>query len=367
MRNVMMLHSIGMQSRGLPYSFLSMPAEHFEQLCKYIDGKRIVTKFLKQWSQGDKALYITFDDGYLDNWTIAAPIAAKYGVKLTIFVNPEFVSEDQQVRPQYDGSNLVEITRISHGYLNWLELKTMVDRGMVDIQSHSMTHTRYSTSGTVIDLMDANNEKKYPWLAWNLNTLGKATYLDRSICDGQTVLPVFQYGRALGVRKYNHNDDVLMEIYTYCSAISNKMSIADRVKSINDYIYRNKLFGTIESDSEMHSRYWYELSESKRVLEHRLNIPITIIAWPGGAYNEYSIRVSREVGYTASTVSSRGDADPLAWNDYVRIPRFGVSSLLHTRKKQMYHKKMPETIVVRHLFDHRTMRSFWFSLLKRIL
>jgi len=86
--NVIMFHSVGMQNSNIVHSFLSFPVTHFEYLCKYIAAKNIKTSFLDEWHYNrinnirDKNLYLTFDDGFLDNWVYVFPIAKKYNIKL---------------------------------------------------------------------------------------------------------------------------------------------------------------------------------------------------------------------------------------------------------------------------------------------
>ncbi|MBR1420745.1 MAG: polysaccharide deacetylase family protein [Selenomonadaceae bacterium] len=70
----------------------------------------------------EKSVFITFDDGYLDNYTNAFPILKAYGMKATVFVVPGFTSQVA-------------------GYMTWDQLREMEQNG-VKIQSHTMTHQK---------------------------------------------------------------------------------------------------------------------------------------------------------------------------------------------------------------------------------
>ena len=70
-------------------------------------------------------------------------------------------------------------------------------------------------------------------------------------------------------------------------------------------LLRNISIGRYETENESNERYWYELKTSKDILEKKLNKNISIICWPGGQYNDESLKVSEEAGYLASTISSR--------------------------------------------------------------
>lgn len=66
-----------------------------------------------------KAVMLTFDDGYLDNYQVAAPILEKYGFPATFFIITEKVGTPE--------------------YMDW-EQVTDLDRRQMDIGSHTATH-----------------------------------------------------------------------------------------------------------------------------------------------------------------------------------------------------------------------------------
>jgi peptidoglycan/xylan/chitin deacetylase (PgdA/CDA1 family) len=67
----------------------------------------------------DQGVVITFDDGWLDNYTNALPVLAETGVKATLFVVTGFVGRK--------------------GYLDWQQLAEMQGEGM-SVQSHTHGH-----------------------------------------------------------------------------------------------------------------------------------------------------------------------------------------------------------------------------------
>ncbi|MBQ9097208.1 MAG: polysaccharide deacetylase family protein [Clostridia bacterium] len=73
----------------------------------------------------EKSVIITFDDGYLSNYTVAFPILRKYGAYGTVFVVTSRVGS-------YD-------TQYPH--FTWKQAKEMVDSGIMSIYSHTVSHT----------------------------------------------------------------------------------------------------------------------------------------------------------------------------------------------------------------------------------
>ena len=69
-----------------------------------------------------KPVLITFDDGYIDNYTNAFPILKKYNLRATIFIIPAFTS-------------------VYPNYMTWEQLKEMEANG-ITIESHTLTHPK---------------------------------------------------------------------------------------------------------------------------------------------------------------------------------------------------------------------------------
>ena len=153
---VLMYHSVGIQNSKWIWNFLTIPYQIFEDHLRMLIKRRFNTIDLVQLydyvSSGksihNNSVVLTFDDGYLDNWVYAYPLLKKYGFKGTIFVNPEFVDPTQEDRPNLEdvwAGRAKEAELTPSGFLSWREMREMEKTGVMDIQSHAMTHTWYFT------------------------------------------------------------------------------------------------------------------------------------------------------------------------------------------------------------------------------
>lgn len=335
--NVIMFHSVGNESGEWYRNWLSVSLNHFDIFCKYLAKKKYQTGFLEDWYKAqnnqsvdsNKQIILTFDDGYLDNWVYVYPILKKYSLKGTIFINPEFVDPSNNVRFNIEdvwSGNISKNELSTLGFLNWPEIKAMDESGVIDIQSHSMSHNFYFHSNKINDIY--TGQQKYDWIAWFLKPDRKPYYITE---DQKNYVPygfpVFEFGRALGLKRY-FPDDRLIKYAT--SLFNDKSGIKDQSKTISNLNNRLTEYpGRFETDDEMESRYRYEIFESKRILEERLNKKVEYLCWPGGGYNQLSIKLSMDAGYKASTVASSDkyeNKDKLG--KYKRIIRFGLGSFM---------------------------------------
>ena len=110
---------------------LSVKPEDFERQMKYltehnfhsITPQELYAALVDGAELPENPVLITFDDGYMGNYTNAYPILKKYGLKATIFVITGFLDRAQP------------------GYFTWGQAAEMEASGLINIESHTVTHT----------------------------------------------------------------------------------------------------------------------------------------------------------------------------------------------------------------------------------
>jgi peptidoglycan/xylan/chitin deacetylase (PgdA/CDA1 family) len=324
-----MFHSIADTSSKLPYAHLSTPVKAFTRIVTYLyraGFNTITLNDLYGYLSSAKPLpsapiVLTFDDGYLDNWVNAFPILAKYRMKATMFVVPEFVDPRAQVRPTIHDvweKNARAENLQNAGFLSWDEMKVMEDSGLVDIQSHSLTHTCTFQGPDIIDFHHPGD--RYPWLSWNTRPERKYQWgtenQEEFVGFGA---PVYTYGRALAGPQYFPDDSLAKALQEYVKenggrSFFNSSGWKDRLSRVaSAYSKHNRLNDRYETRTEYEERVRGELGRSKEMIESALGKTVNFLCWPGGAVNETAQRIALEVGYLSTTKGSSKNtwgADP---------------------------------------------------------
>ena len=162
------------------------PADFDSQL-KYLTENGYEFQFAEDWHiSNHPAVIITFDDGYVDNYTTMFPILKKYGAKATIFLISDFIGTD--------------------GYLTVEQIKEMSSSGLVSFQSHTVHH---------VDLSYQDEATLRTEFSESINKIESLT--------GKTV-------RALAFPAGSYNDLVLSVVpdyFDYCYTTKSPNSVTD--------------------------------------------------------------------------------------------------------------------------------------------
>ncbi|MEQ1807969.1 MAG: polysaccharide deacetylase family protein [Burkholderiaceae bacterium] len=199
---------------------------------------------------------VTFDDGFLDNYSVAYPILRKHGVPATFFITTDFVEHNQPI--------WFEIVAFA-----FLSLPVASIRHALCPQaapSHAVREVRLRELGQVMQKL-----KQVP----DAERTAFVAHLMSLVDTGALNAAWSRYGGAMNWQQLaevaRHNIDI--GSHTVSHPILSKTQ------------------GQIMID---------ELCESKRTLEQKVGKPVDLLAYPVGGRSHFSpevIRVARDVGY----------------------------------------------------------------------
>ncbi|MFA7156728.1 MAG: polysaccharide deacetylase family protein [Bacilli bacterium] len=319
-----MFHSVGLDCHNWPYPHISENYFSFYKKMRAIAQAKYKMLSFEDASKIyclKKSVCLTFDDGYLDNWSFIFPLLKKYNLKATIFVNPDFVDPRDIVRPQYnpDLLNYKNYCSLQQyiGFLSWSEMKLMEQSNLVDIQSHGMTHTWYFSGPEIVDFWHPGSATEHDgpvWMLWNKFPEKKPFYLMNALNYERKIpygTPIYEHRKSLESKKFEPNEPELEAMIlryvqdhgreVFFKTEGWRIVLTDIVK-----MYRKRLggrtLGHFETDNDYKSRVIYELVASKEIIEHNLNKTVDAICWPGGGVSEEVLRIAKKVGYKYFTL-----------------------------------------------------------------
>jgi peptidoglycan/xylan/chitin deacetylase (PgdA/CDA1 family) len=264
------------------------------ELYDYMAGRR---------SLPERAIVLTLDDGYLDNWTYVVPLLRRYGFSATVLVTPEFVDPADVLRPTLEdvwAGRMKEADLEVRGFMSWRELAAASADDTLSVQSHALTHTWYPTGPEIVDFHHPGDE--YYWLDWNAAPNDKPYYLKNLRRTGVAWgTPVYAHVKSLQAVVYRP-DPGEAEYVAARAAEAGGEAFFERAdwrdvleRAVADYRSRHGVRGETESATERRARFERELVESKRVIESRLDKPVRHFVWPGGGYCDESLALALSV------------------------------------------------------------------------
>ncbi len=119
----LLYHLVSDETYG-DYTYLFVREDDFEKQLIEIKNRGFETYFADepQKADGKPGVVLTFDDGYVDNYTTVFPLLKKYHMKATIFVITDMIGAD--------------------GHLTAEQMREMSESGLVRFGSHTVSHRK---------------------------------------------------------------------------------------------------------------------------------------------------------------------------------------------------------------------------------
>ena len=301
------------------FVFHSVEPVRFEKQLRYLadngyntidtDGLNEILRNGKKKST--KTVALTFDDATGSFWAVAFPLLKKYGFCAILFAIPGLVPTNNQVFPNLentwtDNCPLETITsreRIQP-LCTWSELLTIHQSGFIDVQSHSLTHSRINISSKVVDFI---NPEFDTYFYENINIPvsrdnPSSERPQRSIRYGQ---PIFQSASRLsGYRRYLEDVSIGDRLVNYVaengleSFYSRSSWRRELERKYRNLVSRTGMIDEYENPQETQNAIRTELIKSKQTLESRLPGKIVRhLCYPWFQGSLLSDKIAEECGY----------------------------------------------------------------------
>jgi peptidoglycan/xylan/chitin deacetylase (PgdA/CDA1 family) len=306
-----MYHSIGRVLPDWHWSVLTVPWSTFEDHLRALARRGYRSVDLGEVHDhvsGRKPLAgpcvaLTFDDGYVDNWTFAAPLLARYGLRATVCVTPEFVDPRAIVRPTLEdawaGRARAEDLE-TRGFMSWDELARASESGVLTVESHAATHTWYPIGPEVVDFHRPGDG--HYWLDWNAYPEAKPFYLgDPFASRVPWGAPVYRHAKSLECVRFFPDEGEATHLQAVVADGGGEGFFTRPnwrqalVRALDAYRARRGQRGRMERPEERRARLRAELVGAKETIETRLSRRVSHLFWPGGGYDAEALTMALEV------------------------------------------------------------------------
>ena len=260
--NVLIYHRVGdygINSRGL-----SVQQSLFEKQLVYLKENYRVVRADEEWSNiKEKAIALTFDDGYYDFYSMVLPLLEKYEIPGTVFISTGNINSNKE----FWGDELERL--VCSNDLNQKQLDTyFVLRKQLKAMDHESRRRRLDELAATMGGDNKPRKTHRTMTSEEIRECSKSPFV------------------TIGAHTVNHT--------------------------------------CLSSESAEQQRY--EMETSKRTLEEITGEKVDVFAYPYGECEDFSpttIKIAREVGFKRVFAAYRGLAN--SFTEFGRIPRNDIS------------------------------------------
>ncbi len=329
-----MFHTVGNPNPNWKWSFLTTPWQQFEGMLKNFKRLGYRTVLLDEYKElilsgkilKEKAVALTFDDGYLDNWTHLAPLLEQYDACGTVFMSGDFIGPDTTPRPQWQGDD--KNHPFCDGFLNIGELRALDASQVLDVQAHAMTHTWYPSGPKIVDFRHPGDD--YHWMNWNADPSNKWKYNQPPENPDYWGEPVYEHQKAMSNPRYFPDENIAKALREHVAKegkdFFTRPNWKEVLETLANELQKEYNQGYFESNDAFQLRVDYELGEISRILSTQLQKQVPWLCWPGGGYCDMTFTTASKY-YTGTTIASaKADSIPQGIDNFgcFRFRRFGA-------------------------------------------
>ena len=240
-----------------------IPASVFERQMRFLRRhfEPVKSSQIQQFENDAPRFAVTLDDGYEDNYRVAAPILKKLGIPATFFVVSEFVGTDRL----FWWEQVAELMRAS-------------DRPQIDLRAAAPALCRDDSSDNAYSLRSfSERENAYEQVCGRIRR-GRHADIDSHLAQLAThfAAPLRTQGRRYALMDWDQLRDLIGQGFEIGGHTASHCNL-------------------VGADEAMLRR---ELLDSLDVLESRLNTPVESFAYPYGLFESSSRPVAERLAAT---------------------------------------------------------------------
>ena len=231
---------------------------------------------------------ITFDDGYIDNYSLAFPLLKSYNLPAIFFIPTQAI--DERVLGWWD-------------IISYLIKKSPKEEIIIDSRKFQLL----------------NHDQKEYAIAYFVNKFKTTPFTSY-----EKLIDILSVSCDVEIPSYAEQSEQLMTWENLNEVIGHNITIGS-------HTHTHRVLNTLDENEQFN-----ELQKSKKILENKLNCKINSLSYPVGEYSHFSTatkKIAKKAGYkicfSNSTGFNKNSIDPYD------IKRFGLSSVPNIMKGQL--------------------------------
>jgi peptidoglycan/xylan/chitin deacetylase (PgdA/CDA1 family) len=254
----------------------------------------------------ERGVVLTFDDGRGSVWTVAAPLLRRFGMKAVVFLVPGRMSS-RAPSPTLDDvdagrveASVIRDREVGEGaLLSWEEVEALSRTGLVDFQSHTLTHARIHTDSHLAGFVTPWSRRGHEAFDQPLIHEGERDLLGEEVPLGT---PLFRSAPRTSEALRFFEDPSAREpcVETAAREGEELFRRPDWERSLRKKMARLVVAGRRETAEERARAIERELVESKRLIEDHAGRPVRHVCYPWHTFGPTAREIARATGFRAA-------------------------------------------------------------------
>lgn len=233
---------------------------------------------------GPRAVTLCFDDACRSLWTVAAPLLRRYGFRAIAYAIPGRTAETP---PANDPP-----------FVTWPQLRALHDEGIVDVQSHTFSHSMVFASRRITGFVTPRYAREPLLSRPRIRAPDRGAPPLRFLDPGSLGAPLHPVrSRMSDGFRYLEDDALRRRLVEHVRREGGAAFFSRPGWRTELQLLAGPPGGRIESREERSGAIREELGRSREVLESRLRCRIRHLCFPWGVAGEVALRAARETGY----------------------------------------------------------------------
>jgi peptidoglycan/xylan/chitin deacetylase (PgdA/CDA1 family) len=306
----------GPLSRGhVPvFVFHSLEPESFERKLRFLAENRYVTLSADEYFQvlvragpaPERAVLLTFDDGRGSLWSVGYPLLKRYGMRGVVFLVPGRTgSRPGPLPPTWDDvregrASAAAVLGREQGegaLLSWEEVEALARSGVLEFQSHTLTHARVHTQPAIAGFLTPEMRSGYAALDVPLIEVDGRDRLAPEVPLGTPLLR--SEPRTSEALRFHEDPGVRTACVDAVAQAGGEPFFRrpDWRQQLRRLVASRPVPGRREEPSERAKALRRELAEARTAIESRTGRAAVHLCWPWHVSGPTARRLAVETGY----------------------------------------------------------------------